>query len=147
MPGTFFCGSGVIFNFFFLVLFSCFSVSSADSYSYGSAVVVKVRKVIDGDTFRCDLQGLPDIIGKNISVRIADIDAPELRGTRGDIKKNAEMARKELKRIILSGDSIILKRMKRGKFFRIVADVCIDGKDVGNHLVNMGLAVSRIYEN
>ena len=39
-----------------------------------------------------------------------------------------------------ASDSIVLKNPKRGKYFRIVADVEINGMDLGKLLIWMGYA-------
>ena len=38
-------------------------------------------------------------------------------------------------------EQIILKNMERGKYFRIVADVIIDGENLADVLVEAGMAV------
>jgi len=38
-----------------------------------------VTSVIDGDTFRANIKGYPDLL-KDISIRIYGIDAPEIKG-------------------------------------------------------------------
>jgi endonuclease YncB( thermonuclease family) len=38
------------------------------------------------------------------------------------------------------GKKIILKNMRRGKYFRIVADVIIDDVNLGDELLSQGLA-------
>ena len=43
--------------------------------------------------------------------------------------------------ILKSAEHITLKNMERGKYFRIAADVLVDGEDLGNMLIEAGLAV------
>ena len=43
--------------------------------------------------------------------------------------------------ILKDAERIDLKNMERGKYFRIVADVFVDGEDLGKLLVEAGVAV------
>ena len=108
---------------------------------YGSAVVSEVTSIYDGDTFRANLKGYPEIIGNRIGVRINGIDTPEMRG-QCQKEKNLARQAKELTVTQLRGaKKIELRNMKRGKYFRIVADVYVDGKSLGEMLVKRSLAV------
>ncbi len=108
---------------------------------YGSAVVSEVTSIYDGDTFRANLKGYPEIIGYRIGVRINGIDTPEMRG-QCQKEKNLARQAKELTVTQLRGaKKIELRNMKRGKYFRIVADVYVDGKSLGEMLVKRSLAV------
>ncbi len=64
---------------------------------------------------------------------------------RGKCPAEKELARKAKQHTVtlLRGAKVIeLRNMKRGKYFRIVADVYADGKSVGQSLIGSGLAVS-----
>lgn len=127
-----------------LFLFTLDLSLSAESISgkeYGSAFVSEVTSVYDGDTFRANLAGYPEIIGYRIGVRINGIDTPEMRA---QCQKEKELARqaKELTVAQLRGaKKIELRKMKRGKYFRIVADVYVDGRNLGEMLIKSSLAV------
>ena len=43
--------------------------------------------------------------------------------------------------ILKETDKINLKNIQRGKYFRIVADVIVDGENLGNILVESGMAI------
>ncbi len=43
--------------------------------------------------------------------------------------------------ILKDAEQIILKNMERGKYFRIAADVIVDGESLANMLVEAGMAV------
>ena len=43
--------------------------------------------------------------------------------------------------ILKDAEQITLKNMERGKYFRIAADVLVDGDDLGGMLVEAGVAV------
>lgn len=48
--------------------------------TYDELIVSNIVSIYDGDTFRVDLDGdIPRIFGENISIRVANIDTPELR--------------------------------------------------------------------
>jgi micrococcal nuclease len=40
--------------------------------------------------------------------------------------------------------SIVLKNIKRSKYFRLIADVYVDGVDLGEQLTKQGLTVTYI---
>ena len=43
--------------------------------------------------------------------------------------------------ILKDADQIVLRNMERGKYFRIAADVIVDGESLGNILVESGMAI------
>ena len=43
--------------------------------------------------------------------------------------------------ILKDAEQITLKNMKRGKYFRIAADVIVDGENLGNMLIEAGVAI------
>ena len=43
--------------------------------------------------------------------------------------------------ILKDAEQITLKNMERGKYFRIAADVLVDGEDLGDILVDAGVAI------
>ena len=108
--------------------------------SYGTIAVSRVIRVIDGDTFVVDIDEFPDLIGKDISVRVNGIDTPELRGKCEREKDLAVKAKERVDALLKTADTIVLENLSRGSFFRIVADVIIDGVDLGELILNEGLA-------
>lgn len=109
---------------------------------YGDAVVTEVTSIYDGDTFRCNLQGYPPIAGERIGIRINGIDTPEMRDSRPAIKALARKAKQHTVQCLREGKQIVLRNMRRGKYFRIVADVYVDGRNLGQELIAAGLAKS-----
>ena len=107
---------------------------------YGDCVVSEVVSVYDGDTFRCNIDGLSEIIGKNISVRIRGIDTPEMTDKNPYIKAKAIDARDFTKRKLLSAEVVELKNVDRDKYFRILADVYVDGENLSELLLKAALA-------
>ena len=43
--------------------------------------------------------------------------------------------------ILKDAEQITLKNMERGKYFRIAADVIVDGESLGDMLIEAGMAV------
>ena len=107
---------------------------------YGNVDVARVRSVYDGDTFRCDIEGWPPIAGRDIGVRIAGIDTPEKRGTKGRVKALALAARALTARELRQARRVELRNIRRGKYFRLVADVLVDGRSLARILMKQGLA-------
>jgi len=108
--------------------------------SYGTISVSRVIRVIDGDTFVVDIDQFPDLIGKHISVRVNGIDTPELRGKCDREKDLAVKAKERVDALLKTADTIVLENLSRGSFFRIVADVIIDGVSLGEIILNESLA-------
>lgn len=103
---------------------------------------VTVDRVIDGDTIVISIPDLPEVFGKKISVRLAGIDTPEMRGKCPSEKGLANRAKDRVEGIIMKGDIISLGNVKRDKYFRLLADVLVDGENVAATLVGEGLAVT-----
>lgn len=112
----------------------------SQSANYGNIVVSRVTNVYDGDTFRVDIDQWPDFIGKNTPVRINNIDTPEIRGQCAFEKRLAQQAKVFTQQRLLNAKQIELKHIKRGKYFRIAADVYLDGQSLAQGLLVAGLA-------
>jgi micrococcal nuclease len=125
----------------FLILSLClvmFSVQAAPEY--GTVTVSKVISVYDGDTFRVDIDSLPPIVGKNIPIRLNGVDTPEIRGKCKYEKDLALKARDFVRNKLASAKEIKLTKLQRGKYFRVVADVIIDGVSLEKELLENKLA-------
>ena len=97
-------------------------------------------KNYDGDTITFNIPAIHSLIGKNISVRIKGIDTPEIRGATKCEKEMAEKAKKLVANMLIKAKNIELRHVKRGKYFRIIADIIVDGRSVGKELINSNLA-------
>ena len=111
------------------------------SPNYGSMIISGITSVYDGDTFRANIADYPPIVGENIGIRINGIDTPEMKGKCNRESALAKFAQEHTEKTLLSAKVIELRNMKRGKYFRIVADVYVDGVNLGEQLVNQGFAV------
>ena len=76
-----------------------------------------------------------------MSIRISGIDTPELRGECDKEKQLARLAKQFTVERLRAARSIVLKNIKRGKYFRLVADVYVDGVNLGEQLIKQGHAV------
>lgn len=95
---------------------------------YADVTVSRLLRVIDGDTFACDIDAHSPIAGKNISIRLRGIDTPELRDKNPELRKFAYEEKERLKQLLSSATVIELRNIERCKYFRIVANVYIDGE-------------------
>ncbi len=114
------------------------SASAADQ-TYGDITASRVIRVYDGDTFYVDIDDWPPIVGKKVGIRVYGIDTPDSRGTKGEEKERARTA-KRFTEHMLKNKKVELKNIRRGKYFRIVADVYVDGKSLADLLIKNGLA-------
>lgn len=113
----------------------------ADNKSYGSVVADEVTSIYDGDTFRVNINDWPAIVGQRVPIRVKGIDTPELRGKCQTEKELARKAKQHTVQLLRGAKIIELQNIGRGKYFRILADVSVDGRDLGESLVKNGLAV------
>ena len=122
----------------FVLFLGVFSVQAAPEY--GTAIVSKVISVYDGDTFRVDIDSLPPIVGKNIPIRLNGVDTPEIQGKCQQEKDLALEARDFVRNKLANAKEIKLTKLQRGKYFRVVADVMIDGVSLETELLENKLA-------
>ena len=123
-----------------LLILSLGVFSSQAAPQYGTAIVSKVISVYDGDTFRVDIDSLPPIVGKNIPIRLNGVDTPEIRGKCQYEKDLALKARDFVRNKLVNAKEIKLSKLQRGKYFRVVADVMIDGVSLEQELLDNELA-------
>ena len=122
----------------FILFLGVFSAQAAPEY--GTVIVSKVISVYDGDTFRVDIDSLPPIVGKNIPIRLNGVDTPEIEGKCQYEKDLALEARDFVRNKLANAKEIKLTKLQRGKYFRVVADVMIDGVSLEQELLENKLA-------
>ena len=125
-------------KFISLVMFVAFSVQAAPQY--GTVTVSKVISVYDGDTFRVNIASLPPIVGKNIAIRVNGVDTPEIRGKCQYEKNLALKARDFVRGKLANAKEIKLTNLQRGKYFRVIANVVVDGVNLEQELLDNKLA-------
>ena len=123
------------------LLIVCIGFSSVQAApEYGTAIVSKVISVYDGDTFRVDIDSLPPIVGKNIPIRLNGVDTPEIRGKCQYEKDLAIKARDFVRNKLANAKEIKLNNLQRGKYFRVVANVMVDGVSLEQELLDKEFA-------
>ncbi|QYK04912.1 thermonuclease family protein [Shewanella zhangzhouensis] len=105
------------------------------------ATVSQVISIYDGDSFTVNVDEWPPVLGEKITVRIKGIDTPELRGKCEKEVKQAREAKQFTVAKLREARTIRLSGIERDKYFRILADVDLDGVDLGQLLLRSGLAV------
>jgi len=115
-------------------------LSAQAAPEYGTVTVSKVISVYDGDTFRVDIDSLPPIVGKNIPIRLNGVDTPEIRGKCKYEKDLAVKARDFVRNKLANAKEIKLNNLQRGKYFRVVANVMVDGVSLEQELLENELA-------
>jgi len=116
--------------------------ASAKDKNFGSATVLEVTSIYDGDTFRANIEGFPAVIGEHMSIRINGIDTPELRGKCEKEKQLARLAKQFTVERLRAAKRNVLKNIMCGKYFRLIADVY--GVSLGEQLIKQGHAVKYI---
>ncbi|MCB0406548.1 MAG: thermonuclease family protein [Bdellovibrionales bacterium] len=102
---------------------------------------VEYVKNFDGDTLTLNIKDVHPLLGNEIGVRIAGIDAAEQHSKDPCEIEMARRAQREVETIMSSARTVDLANARRGKYFRIVADVIVDGKSLGEHLLRKRLVV------
>lgn len=125
---------------FIFIFYSSF-VFAKDSLAYGETKISRIAFVCDGNTFKVDIDDYPPIIGKNISVRISNVYTPQLNSKDERLKLKAQQAKSFTKNFLETGKIIILKNIKRDIYFRLLADVIVDDKNLGSELLKNKLAL------
>jgi len=115
---------------------------NAKTNSYGNATVAEITSIYDGDTFRANIEGFPTIIGEHMSIRINGIDTPELRGKCPQEKAQAKLAKQFTVKHLRAAKRITLKNIKRGKYFRLIADVYVDDINLAEQLIKYNHAIA-----
>lgn len=102
---------------------------------------IEYVRTYDGDTFIVNIPSLPDLFGKEIPIRVAHIDAPEITGSSDCEKAAAIEAAREVARTLKRAKKLALVSPKRDKYFRILADVLVDDKLLlSDHMLKRRLA-------
>jgi len=107
------------------------------------AMTAKYIRAVDGDTIVVDLGGnIPSIFGKNISVRVAHIDAPEMHSKNKCEKIAALKAKDVVDNALRTANKIALISPSRDKYFRILSEVTYDENSLSQLLLKKKLAVA-----
>ena len=101
------------------------------------ATPVVVKYIVDGDTFIGDVLMADNIEVMSVSIRLINVDTPEIHGACDDEIRRAEYAKQRLEELIPIGSTVEIKNVKNDKYpGRIDANVYDGaGRDVGRVLV------------
>jgi micrococcal nuclease len=98
----------------------------------------KIKEVVDGDTIKIEI---PAMLPLKYSIRILGIDTPEKKGKCEEEIELSKKATKATKDLFKNYKVINFTNIKHDKFGgRLLADVEVDGINVGNYLLTKGLA-------
>lgn len=123
------------------VLSMCSYAEALKDIKFDNVVVDKITSIYDGDTFRANIKDYPKIVGHRMSIRILGIDTPELKAKCKREKDLAINAKRLTASMLGDGKRIELRNIKRGKYFRILANVYVDGISIGDELIRNNLAL------
>ena len=102
---------------------------------------VKFLENYDGDTVKMYIHGVHPLLGKKIHVRLQGVDTAEINAPSVCAAAMAKKARDFVSSVLRKARRIDLENAKRGKYFRIVADVKVDGQSLADMLLKRNLAV------
>ncbi|MGB0721176.1 MAG: thermonuclease family protein [Gammaproteobacteria bacterium] len=122
-----------------LIAAPTFAASIKDTI-YGQATVSEVTSIYDADTFRVNIADWPEVVGYRIPIRVVGVDAPEIRGKCEQEKVRARAAKQFTVAALRGARSIELRNIKRGKYFRLLAEVWVDGRNLSDELIRAGHA-------
>lgn len=100
--------------------------------------VDSIISVYDGDTFKAKINTLPEFLNP-FSIRINGIDCPEIRSSNLNEKAHAIIERNRADSILNTAKQVTLKNTKKGKYFRLVADVEVDNKKFDSIMIHNGI--------
>lgn len=103
--------------------------------------VSRLISVFDGDTFRCSIDTWPVIVGHKIPIRVRGINCAERKSKDPAEIEKADAAWKFTLKNLTNAKLIQLQNVERGKYFRLIADVIFDGRNLASELLEHGLAV------
>ena len=101
---------------------------------------VELASVYDGDTFRVHLSCKYGVFCKTMPIRVRGVDCPEIKGGSAETKALAKEA-KAFTKNFLKGGKILLRNCGRDKYFRLLCDVKVNGKSLGEDLIKAGHAI------
>ncbi len=140
----------IMFLFFIILVAQCGhpvpqSFASKHPAEENSFQYIEFVSCYDGDTCKFNIANLPDVFGQKLPVRLRGIDTPEIRGKCNKEKELAYKARDFIRFLLNKAETIELRNISRGKYFRIVADIYADNKNVSEMMLFNGHA--RPYES
>ncbi|MCB0357832.1 MAG: thermonuclease family protein [Bdellovibrionales bacterium] len=102
---------------------------------------VKFIDNYDGDTITVNIPRVHHFFGKKVPIRVYGVDTPERKSQDFREKTKALEAMQVTHDLLSRAREIELRNAERGKYFRVVAEVYYDGHNLGQALIDRGLAV------
>ena len=104
------------------------------NYTYKAHVV----GVYDGDTITVDIDLGMGTWKKNVKLRLARIDTPEMRGPNKIVGKQV----RDYVRVLVLDQDITIETIKdrTGKYGRYLAEVIVGNMNLNDHLLELGMA-------
>jgi micrococcal nuclease len=129
-------------HFFYLILIVYTNAWSDDCLHTAKELkCVEFVKNYDGDTFTVNIPKAPAFFANKAHVRILGIDTAEIRTRNPCEKKMAKLAKSFVESRLKRAKRIDLVNIGHDKYFRILADVIYDGKNLGQEILKEKLAV------
>ncbi|HOK66256.1 MAG TPA: hypothetical protein PLV55_05545 [Anaerohalosphaeraceae bacterium] len=113
---------------------------SPATMNYGQAEIAQVLQVLPDFHLVCNIRNYPAVVGEQMPVYIRGLQPG---GTQADAKVQTYLQTLLCKQPRDPNQVILLKNIQRGQSFCLIADLEINGRDVGDFLVQQGL-VERI---
>ncbi len=106
--------------------------------TYGSIEITRVHRIDASCVLFCDIDAFPPVIGQDIPVHLSGVELSE-----GEAVSSEVVA--FFRDVLLAVDddappSIVLRNIRRGDTFSLVADIEVNGSDLAQMLVDQGLA-------
>lgn len=101
---------------------------------------VEYVKNYDADTVTFNIKGVHPLIGEKISVRVNGIDTPEIKGHQPCEKDAARTAQRLVQSLLKNAKIINLENVNRDKYFRVLANIVIDGQSLTETLLKNKVA-------
>ena len=95
----------------------------------------------DGDTLTVNIPTVHPLLGHDILVRVVGVDSPEIEGKNQCERVAARRIQVQVQKWLKNAARIDLKNVQRDKYFRVLADVQLDGTSLSKKLLDNKLAV------
>lgn len=126
-----------------LILYSHFSLATETcEHDQSNFRCVSYVRNYDADTITFNIPNVHPLIGQKINVRVSGVDTPEVKTKNSCEKNKARDARRLVESMLKQAKRIDLIKVQRDKYFRILADIQIDGQSLSHYLLKNGLAYS-----
>lgn len=128
-----------------LALKKCEEDDFTPSESYGLSAenfeAVTFVRNYDADTLTVNIPAVPNVLGYHMPIRVAHVDSPEINSTKECDRDIAVKGRDYVAKLLSSAKQIDLVSVKRDKYFRLLANVRVDGLWLHELLQEQNLAI------